>query len=240
MRRVFNRLALISSATVALAVFLLLFAIHSLNKRQAYVAQNMMDDAARLVVGKSSFEDVLAYAHRYNAETTGSWHQNPCTEADCLVTADVHTDDFAQRHPKLGSLPTRISRRYWGFITLMWVKDGKLDGIRQWFWYVTPTRNAAVITDTSRPSSKLCHNPFFRLHRSFVAFQSAKHFEIWVDSAAASERQMLRLNLGCASSIRGCRDVAEMAPIAWTMYESDRPLVDSAKWSEAAQDDNCR
>jgi hypothetical protein len=88
--------------------------------------------------------------------------------------------------------------------------------------------------------SPLHRNPFFRLHHSFVAFQNAKHFEIWVDSAVASESKMLRLNLGCASSIRGCRDVAEMAPIAWARYESDRPLVDSAKWWEAAQDDNGR
>jgi hypothetical protein len=122
----------------------------------------------------------------------------------------------------------------------MWVKDGKLDGVEQWFWFTTPTTRAGVITDTSRPSSKLCRNPFFRLHHTFAAYENAKHFAVWVDSSAASEKEMLILNVGCAVSVRGCRDVAEMAPIAWTKYESDRPSVDSAKWAEAAQDDSCR
>jgi hypothetical protein len=46
MSRVFIRLALITSAIVALAAMALLLAIYSLNKRQVFLAQNMMDDAA--------------------------------------------------------------------------------------------------------------------------------------------------------------------------------------------------
>ena len=91
-----------------------------------------------------------------------------------------------------------------------------------------------------QPTSKLCRNPFFRLHNTFAAYEGGKHFAVWVDSSAAPEREMLRLNLDCATSIRGCKDVSEMASIAWTKYLSDRPLVDGAKWAEAAQDDTCR
>ena len=239
MRRVFIRLAVIASAVVTLGVLALSLSIYSLRKRQVSLAQNMMDDAARVEVGRSSLNDVLAYAHKYSAEATGSW-QEPCTETDCLVVADAHQNDFTERHPKLGSLGTHISPRGWGFITLMWVKDGKLYEVQQWFWFSTPTTNASVITTTSQPGSKLCHNPFFRLHPTFAAYEGPKHFAVWVDSSANAEKGMLKLNLNCAASIRGCQSVPEMAPVAWAKYESDRPFIDSAKWAEAAQDDNCR
>jgi hypothetical protein len=240
MGRIFIRLALTISGIVVLAGLVLLFAVYSENNRLVVVAHKMMDDAGQLQVGKSSLGDVLAYSRKYNAAATGSWHEKPCTETDCLVIADAHQNDFAERHPKLGSLGTHISRRGWGFTTLMWVKDGKLDGVRQWFWFSTPTTNASVITNTSQASSKLCANPFFRLHPTFAAYEGPKHFAVWVDSSANAEKGMLKLNLNCAASIRGCQGVPEMAPLAWAKYESDRPFIDSAKWAEAAQDDNCR
>ena len=234
------KLALIPLGIAILGTIGSLIAIYSLNNRQLHLAHKMMDDAARLQVGKSSLDDVLLYAHKYKAEATGSWHEKPCTESDCLVTADVHENDFAERHPKLGSLATQISRRYWSFVTLMWVKDGKLDAVEQWFWFTTPTTRSAVITDTGQATSRLCRNPFFRLHHTFAAYEGPKHFAVWVDSSAVSEKEMLRLNLDCAGSIRGCRNVGQMAAIAWANYESDRPLVNSNNWAEAAQDDNCR
>ncbi len=175
-----------------------------------------------------------------NGEATGSSHEIPCTQSDCLITAAPDKNDFLERHPKLGSVAIHISRRHWIFLTLIWVKDDKLTAVEQWFSFMTPTTRAAVITDTSQPSSRLCRNPYFRLHHTFAAYEGAKHFAIWVDSAATREKEMLTLNLGCASSLPGCRDVAQIAPTAWARYESDHLLVDSDKWAEAAQDDNCR
>jgi hypothetical protein len=239
-RRALIRLAFITSGVVALAGLGLMFALYSLNHHQVLLAHEMMDDAARLQIGESSLGDVLVYAHKYHAEVSGSWHEDRCTQTDCLVSAGVHQNDFGERHPKLGSLATHISRRYWDFATLMWVKDGKLDAIEQWFWFTTPNAKAAVITDTSQPSSKLCRNPFFRLHHTFVAYEAPKHFSVWVDSSAISDKEILRLNINCAGSIRGCRDAADMAPIAWTKYESDRSAITSDSWLKAAQDGNCR
>ena len=240
MGRFVGRLTLLALGVAIISTLGLLLALWSLNRQEVHIAQAMMEDAGRLQVGKSTLNDVLAYARKFNAESTGSSHEVPCTESDCLVTADPHSNDFLERHPKLGSLAVHVSRRYWNFTTLMWVKDGRLTGVKQWFMFMTPSTSAAVVTDTGEPSPRLCRNPFFRLHHTFVAYEAAKHFEVWVDSAATREKEMLRLNLGCASSLRGCKDVARMAPTAWAKYESDRPLVNSDSWLEAAQDGNCR
>jgi hypothetical protein len=240
MGRFIVKLALFAFGIVIVGTFGLLLAIYSLNCREIRLAQKMMEDANRLQVNKSTLADVLAFARKYNGEATGRSHDMPCTESDCLVTVDPHKDGFLERHAKFGSLAVHVLRRYWNFLTLMWVKDGKLDAVEQWFWFTTPTTRAAVITDTGQPTSRLCHNPFFRLHHTFAAYEGPKHFAVWVDSAASQEKEMLRLNLDCAASVRGCKDVAEMAPIAWAKYESDRPLVDSRNWADAAQDNNCR
>jgi hypothetical protein len=227
------------SAVVAAGLFAALF-LYSTTRREVQIAQHMMDDATRLQVGKSSLIDVLAFARRYNGEVGGTTHGQPCLESDCLVIVAPNTNDFWERHPKLGYVADRISRRGWHFSLWMWIKDGKLTAIEQWFGYSTPQISPFVITTISRPGPRLCRNPFFRLHHTFAAYEDAKHFAVWVDSAAAREKEMLRLNLTCASSFTGCKDVAQMAPTAWARYESDRSLVNSDKWAEAAQDNNCR
>ena len=240
MGRFIGRLALLALGVAILSTLGLLLALWSLNRQEVRIAQTMMEDAGRLQVGKSTLNDVFAYARKFNWEATGSSHEMPCTESDCLVTADPRKNDFLERHPKLRSFALHVSRRYWNFVTLMWVKDGRLTGVEEWFTFMTPSTSAAVITDTGQPSLSLCRNPFFRLHHTFVAYEAAKHFAVWVDSTATREKEILRLNLECASSLRGCRDIARMAPAAWAKYESDRAVVNSDSWLRAAQDDNCR
>src|SRR5713101_7336215 len=43
-----------------------------------------------------------------NGEATGSSHEIPCTQSDCLITAAPGKNDFLERHPKLGSVAIHI------------------------------------------------------------------------------------------------------------------------------------
>jgi hypothetical protein len=239
MRRLFLKIVVLAFGAVVVVAFGAVAWFYSLNRREVRIAQNMMADASRLQIEKSTLNDVLAFVHKYNGEASGSSHDTPCSESDCLVTASPDAD-FLESHPKFGSFANRISRRRWHFIIFMWIKGGKLTAIEQWFGYSTPKTRAFVITSFSQPTPSLCRNPFFRLHHTFAAYPGPKHFAVWVDATATREREMLRLNLDCALSISGCNGVAEMVPMAWARYESDRPLVDDKKRLEAAESSDCR
>jgi hypothetical protein len=223
--------------TVAAALF-----AYSIERRKVLIAQQMMDDESRLEVDKSDLDDVLAFAHKYDGDATGSWQTHPCVQSDCLVMADPVKNDFWQRHPKLGYAAGRISRRGWTFVILMWVKDGRLVEIQRWFGYFTPRKNLFVITSLSRPRPGLCQNPSYRLHHTFATYPSPHHFNVWVSPAAKQENEMLRLDVQCILRISGCRDVSDMVPEAWRRYEADRPLIDASEGkskNEIAADPEC-
>ena len=243
MKSSFLRFAVYTLAIgVAVTLGAALFA-YSISRQEVRVAQQMMEDVSRLQIGKSALNDALAFAHKYNGEATGSWHENPCLESDCLVTASPDRHDFWERHPKLGYAADRISRRGWHFLVLMWVKDGKLTGIEQWFTYSTPQSNSWITTSVSRPTVVLCRNEFYRLHPTFAAYPGPKDFKVWVDPSATEEKEMLRLNIACVTKISGCKGVTDMAPAAWRKYEADQPLVDAnrtKRQDEIAADSECR
>jgi hypothetical protein len=211
---------------VALVAALLAY---SISRREIVVAKQMMDDVSRLEVEKSGLDDVLAFAHKYNGAATGSWQSHPCLEADCLVMADPDKNDFWERHPKLGYAADRVSRRGWTFVILMWVKDGKLVEIQQWFGYFTTRKNLFVITTHSRPSPGLCRNSSYRLHHAFATYLGPKHFNVWVSPEGKQEKEMLRLDVQCVLRISGCKDLSDMVPGAWRRYEADRPLMDASE-----------
>ena len=152
--------------------------LYGTNRREARVAQQMMEDASRLQIEKSSLSDVLAFNHKYNGDATGSWHDDPCLESDCLVTVAPDRNDFLERHPKLGYAAGRISRREWRFRVSMWAKDEKLTEIQQWFSFSTPLASSAVIATLSRADPGLCRTPYYRMHHTFAAYPSPKHFAV--------------------------------------------------------------
>jgi hypothetical protein len=196
--------AYLVSSVLVIIVGAALFA-YSVERRETLLAQQMMDDESRLEVDKSDLGDVLAFAHKYDGDATGSWQNRPCLEADCLVMADPVKNDFWQRHPKLGYAAGRISRRGWAFVILMWVKDGKLVEIQRWLDYFTPQTNLSVITTLSRPSPGLCRNPSYRLHHTFATYPGPHHFNVWVSPAAKQEKEILRLDVQCVLRLLGAR-----------------------------------
>jgi hypothetical protein len=188
----------------------------------------MVRDISQFQIGISGLNDVLAFARKYNGEATGSWHGDPCQESDCLVTATPSKNGFWERHPKLGEAATRISRRGWHFVVLIWVRQGKVTAIEQWFGFSTPHSNPFVIVTTSQPSPTLCHNRFYRLHDSFAANPAPHHFNVWINPSASKEREMLRPNVNCVLRFSGCKDAADMVPEAWKRYEADQLVLDKA------------
>lgn len=238
LRFVIYMLGVIVAVTLGAALFL-----YSMTRQEVLIAQQMVEDASRLQIEKCSLSDALAFAHKYNGEAAGTSHDKPCLESDCLITVAPDTNDFWERHPKLRYVADRISRRGWRFSVWMWVRDGKLTAIQQSFGYSTPHIRPFVITTLSPPSRGLCRNPFYRLHHTFAAYPGPKHFNVWVNSAATQEREMLRLNLDCVLRISGCKSVADMAPAAWRKYQADQPLIDADESNgpnELAADSECR
>jgi hypothetical protein len=229
-------------AIVAVPLGAVIF-VYSINRREVQTAQQVMEDASKLRVQTSTFSDVLAFSHKYDGEASGAWHDQPCLESGCIVKVASSKNDFWERHPKLGYVADRISRRGWRFSIMMWVKDGRLTAIEQWFTYLTPRGSSFVITTVNRPDPRLCRNPFYRLHHMFAAYPRPKHFGIWVDPAAIQEREMLRLNLDCVLHVAGCKGVPDMVPAAWRAYEADQRLIDaneSKGRNEIAADPECR
>jgi hypothetical protein len=227
---------------VAITIVAALFA-YSINRREVQTAQQMMEDASRLEVQTSTFSDVLAFNRKYDGEATGSLQNRPCLESDCLVTVAPDKNDFWERHPKLGYVANRLSKRAWFFGISIWVKDGKLTAIEQSFGYSTPKVGAFVAAGISQPSPRLCGNPFYRLHRAFVAYAGTKRFNVWVNPTATREKEMLRLNVDCVPRMSGCKGVPDMAPMAWKAYESDKRVIDaneSKPPGEIAADPQCR
>lgn len=187
-----------------------------------------MRDLSQFQIGKSNSNDVLAFARKYNGEASGSRHGDPCQESDCLVTATPSKNDFWERHPKLGEAATRISRRAWHFAVLIWVRQGRVTAIEQWFGYFTPHSSPFVIVTASQPGPTLCHNRFYRLHDSFAANPAPHHFNVWINPSASKERETLRPNVDCVLRVSGCKDAADMVPEAWKRYEADQLVLEKA------------
>jgi len=144
-------------------------AVYTISRNEVHTAQQMMNDVARLQIGKSGLSDALAFVHKYNGEATGSWRANPCLESDCLVTAAPDSHDFWVRHPKLSYAEQRVSRRSWQFVVWMWGKDGKLTAIEQWFGYYAPHTSSFVVTMLNEPGRRfVCQNRSYRLHHTFA------------------------------------------------------------------------
>lgn len=242
MRGIIKSSACCAGTIIAASLGFALF-VYSINRREVKNAQRMMEGVAQLRVQASSFTDVLAFSQKYNGEATGTWHDQPCLESNCLISLAPDKDDFWERHPKLGYAMVRISRSAWRFHILMWVKDGKLTAVEQMFVYLTPKASAAVISRVNQADRGLCGNQFYRLHHTFAANPGPKHFNIWVSPLATQEREMLRLNVDCVLHISGCRGVPDMAPAAWSAYENDQRLIDATEGKlreEPVPDLECR
>lgn len=237
-----SRIAAYFAGIIVAVTLAATFFMYSVTRREVRTTQQMIEDASRLQIERASLKDVLAFARRYNGDATGSAPNTPCTESDCLVTAAPDKNDFWERHPKLGYAVTRISRRGWNFLTLMWVKNGRLVAIQQWFGYSSPQASPFIISSLSRPSSGLCRTPSYRLHRTFAAYPSPDHFNVWVSPAATHEKEILRLNVECVLSMSGCKGVADMVPAAWKVYEADKLLIDANDNNSEplAGDPNCQ
>lgn len=225
---------------VAVAIGTVLF-WYSINRREVRAAQQMMEDARQLRPQTSGFGDALAFSRKYRGEANGRIDGQPCIESDCLITVAPGKNDFWERHPKLGYAASRMSRRGWHFTIFLWVKDGRLTAIQQWFGYSAPTVSPFVITEVSQPSPGLCRNPFYLLHHTFAAYPGPKHFNIWVRPTATQEKEMLRLNFECVLRMSGCTGVSDMVPLAWRAYEADRQVIEaneSNRWEDAVPE--CR
>lgn len=215
----------------------------AITRQQVRIARQMVEDASKLQIGESKLNDVLRFAHKYNGEATGTSHDKPCLESDCLITASPDTNDFSQRHPKLGYVAERISRRGWNFSVWMWVKDGRLTATERWFGYATPRASHVVITSLSQPTRELCRNPFYQLHHAFAAYPGPHHFNVWVNNAATQERERLQPDLACVLRVSGCKDVADMVPTAWERYQADQRRIDAdggKSQGEISADTECR
>ena len=221
----------IMALLAVMAVFVLAGALCWVNAHRQRLAVQMMNDAARLKPG-SDMSDVLAFANRYSATLGATSPLKSCTDSDCLVMAGVPSDTSVERHPKLNNAYDDILRRAWKYEVSIWVKDGKLTGQQQWFSYNTPTRNLAVIAETSSGSRRLCRHPSYILHDAFSVEMAPHHFSIWVNPKAKEADAISQLDLQCVSALRGCNSLSEMAPEAWRRYERDRPAIEAE--SEAA------
>jgi hypothetical protein len=209
----------ILATAVALAA-----AVYSLNWHRQSLAAQLIRDAARLKPG-ANISDVLSFANRYGATVSASSQRNSCTPSDCLVWAGVPSDTAVKGHPKLNRAYEDILRRSWQYAVSMWVKDGKLTGNQQWFSYSTPSRDLAVITETSTGSARLCRHPSYVLHNTYSVEMAPHHFNVWVSLQAKDADVISHLNISCVSALRGCRSVSEMAPEAWQRYQRDQPVL---------------
>jgi hypothetical protein len=209
-------------AMLVLAGFVTASALYIDNLHSANMAQQMMTDAALLRMNEASLADVRTFARQYNGTASGKWHSDLCVETDCLAVTSIPLDKFWDRHPKLSNWRDYLIRRRWSYSVFMWVEDGKLVAQQQWLSYATPTRTVAVITETSKPSEKLCANDSYRLHNSFATNFAPHHFNVWVDANASADKELLRLNLGCVTTFAGCAAVSDVVPSAWSHYEADQ------------------
>lgn len=211
---------------VAAAAIFLASALYSLNRQRQRVAAEMMHDAGRLKVG-ADVSEVLAFATRYDATLSAESHGKPCTSSDCLIVAGVPSDKSMLRHPKINEVSEAIFRRAWIYVVFMWVKDGKLAGQQQWFTYMTPDRDLAVVTRTSPASASQCRYPSYVLHSAYSVDMAPHHFNVWADPNAEEKDSVLQLGLRCVNSLLGCRAFSEMAPEAWQRYERDERVLET-------------
>lgn len=214
-------------STFVLASFVAASALYLDNLHTANIARRMMSDAASLQVNQSTLAEVRAFASQHHGSIRGNWHSDPCVERDCLAVTSVPVDDFWGRHPKLSNWRGCLIRRRWSYSVLMWVAEGKLVAQQQWFFYATPKRNVAVITETSKPSQKLCANDSYQLHNSFAANFAPHHFNVWVDADSPANEELLKLNIGCVATFTGCAAVSDVVPSAWAHYEADQQALAS-------------
>ena len=209
-------------------------ALYSINRHRQRLAVRMMDDAARLNLG-ASMSDVLAFATRYNAVVSGSYKANPCTQSDCLIVAGVPSEKSQRQHPKLNAAYDHILRRAWIYVVFMWVKDGKLAGKQQWFTYMTPSRNLAVVTHARPASAGLCRHSSYVLHNTYSVDMAPHHFSVWADPNVQESNSISQLDLGCVNALLGCRAISEMAPEAWQRYERDQRVLETESESAIQQ-----
>lgn len=209
-------------------------ALYLINMHEQRLALRMMDDAARLKLG-AAMSDVLAFATRYNAVVSGSWKANPCTQSDCLIVAGVPSEESLGQHPKLNAAYDHILRRAWIYVVFMWLKDGKLAGMQQWFTYMTPSRNLAVVMHASPASAGLCRHPSYVLHNTYSVDMAPHHFNVWADPNVQESNSISQLDLRCVNALLGCRAVSEMAPEAWQRYERDQRVLEAESESAIQQ-----
>jgi hypothetical protein len=195
---------------------------YSITRHEARTAYQVMADAAELRVGSSTFTDVLAFGRKHDGDATGSRQAGRCVESDCLVSVMVSKDDFWDRHPKLARIADRIVKRGWSFIVFVWIEDGKMSAIEQVFGFSRGKDNLVVITDISPPQLRLYNNPSYRLHSSFAVYPGPNHFNVWISPNATQERAMLHLDFDCVLRLSGCKGVSDMAPRAWTAYQTEQ------------------
>ena len=150
-------------AALVVTSFAIASALYFDNLHSTNQAWRMMSDGTRLQMSRSGLADVKTFVAQYHGATTGRRHSDPCVETDCLVVTGVPDNDFWERHSKLSNWRDNLIRRRWSYSVLTWV-DGKLIAQQQWFSYATPTHTVMVITETSKPSEKLCANDSYRLH----------------------------------------------------------------------------
>src|SRR5437588_9112179 len=213
--------------TLVLASIVTASALYFDNLHSANMAKQMMTDAALLRVNQSSFADVRNFATRYHGTTSGKWHSNPCVVTDCLAVTSIPVDGFWDRHPKLSNWRDNLIRRSWSYSVFMWVEDGKLVAQQQWVSYMTPKRTVVVITETSKPSKKLCADDSYRLHHSFATGFAPHHFNVWVDATSSANNELLKVNIECVTTFAGCAAVSDLYPSAWTHYEADQQTLAS-------------
>jgi hypothetical protein len=214
-------------AALVLTSFVIASALYFDNLHSANRARQMMSDGTRLQMSRSGLADVKTFAAQYHGTTTGRRHSDPCVETDCLVVTSIPDNDFWERHPKLSNWRDKLIRRRWSYSVFTWVEDGKLVAQQQWFSYATPTHTVMVITETSKPSEKLCANDSYRLHHSFATNFAPHHFNVWVDTNSPADEEVLRLNFKCVTTLAGRASISDVAPSAWTHYEADQEALAS-------------
>jgi hypothetical protein len=234
MRPTVKRVASVGFLFIVAVAIVFAGALYSINKHRQRLAVRMMDDSARLKLG-AAMSDVLAFATRYNAVVSGSWKDKPCTQGDCLIVAGVPSEQSVRQHPKLNAACDHILRRAWIYAVFMWVKDGKLAGQQQWFTYMTPSHNLAVVTHTSPGSARLCRDPSYVLHNAYSVDMAPHHFNVWADPNVQASDSISLLDLRCVNALLGCRAVSEMAPEAWQRYERDQRLLEAESESAIQQ-----
>jgi hypothetical protein len=213
--------------TLVLTSLVVVSALYFDNVHSAEMARRMMSDGGRLQMNRSGLADVKSFAAQYHGTITGKRHSDPCVETDCLAVTSIPDDDFWEKHPKLSNWRDNLMRRRWSYSVFMWVEGGRLVAQQQWLSYATPKHTVVVITETSKPSAKLCANDSYRLHHSFATNFAPHHFNVWVDANSPADKEVQRLNIRCVTTFGGCSSVSDVAPSAWTHYEADQQALAS-------------